>query len=289
MFRRVLFPTVFSSHARRTLECIAGLPGIEEVILLHVAELPGRGVDRWAEESILKNSRMNLAEERAYLEAKGLKAHCIIRTLKKGAVGGVIIETAAAEGVSAIVMGAGEKSRVHGMLLGTTSQYVLRHTRVHLLIMRHEVIELMTRERFEKYCPRIFSHVLCPTDFSTFADSAIDKIGSFPGTEQMLLLHVVAMGSTENEAGEAESQLETTVAGLIRQGVSARFMIRTGEPAAEINRAAEEEDCSLIALSSYGKGWFADLLLGSTAAEIARTADRPVFILRNSQTGNAPV
>lgn len=283
MFRRVLFPTVFSSHARRTLECVAGLPGIEEIILLHVAELPGRGVDRWAEEAILREARTNLAENRAYLEAKGLNARCIITTLKKGHVGGVIIETAAAEDVSAIVMGAGEK----GMLLGKTSQYVLRHTSVHLLIMRHQVIEHMTMERYEKYCPQIFSHVLCPTDFSSFADSAIRKIGEFPGTGRMLILHVLTR-RTGDDAEEAERHLAATVAELAGKGVSAHAMVRTGDPAAGVNLVAEEEDCSLIALSSHGKGWFADHLLGSTAAEIARTTDRPVFILRNGQTEKAP-
>ena len=38
MFSRVLLPTDFSPHAERTVQCIAEVPGIEDLILLHVLE-----------------------------------------------------------------------------------------------------------------------------------------------------------------------------------------------------------------------------------------------------------
>lgn len=38
MFEKVLFATDFSDYAKKTLDCIAGFPGIAEVILLHVLE-----------------------------------------------------------------------------------------------------------------------------------------------------------------------------------------------------------------------------------------------------------
>ena len=36
MFRRVLIATDFSRHADRVLECIGDIPGMEEILLLHV-------------------------------------------------------------------------------------------------------------------------------------------------------------------------------------------------------------------------------------------------------------
>ena len=36
MFRRVLVATDFSRHADRTLECIGEIPGMEEILLVHV-------------------------------------------------------------------------------------------------------------------------------------------------------------------------------------------------------------------------------------------------------------
>ena len=36
MFKKVLVATDFSRHAERTLECIGEIPGMEEIVLVHV-------------------------------------------------------------------------------------------------------------------------------------------------------------------------------------------------------------------------------------------------------------
>ena len=38
MFKRVLVATDFSRHADRVLECIGEIPGMEEIVLLHVLD-----------------------------------------------------------------------------------------------------------------------------------------------------------------------------------------------------------------------------------------------------------
>jgi nucleotide-binding universal stress UspA family protein len=287
MFRRVLFPTDFSSHARRTLECVAGLPGIGEIILLHVAELPGRGMDRSAEEDILAGTRKSLALDRTYLETRGLAVHCRIRTSKSGSIGPIITGTADSDQVSAIVMSARGKSRVQGILLGTVSQHVLRHAKVPLLIMRHQFIEDLTVERYNKFCPMIFSSVLCPTDFSDFAQDTIRRIASMQGIGRILLVHVVTHGETAEEIlaleREAAQQLHDIATTITQEGIPATPIVRTGNTADEVLAVAKEADCSLIALNSYGRGWFSELLIGSTAAGIARNADRPVLVVRDHQ------
>lgn len=287
MFRRILFPTDFSSHASRTLECVAGLPGIREIVLLHIAELPPKGMDRFAEEEILAGARRSLGLDRTYLEARSLTVYCRIRTLKSGSIGAIISETANAEQVSAIVMSARGKSRVQGILLGTVSSHMLRHAKVPLLIMRHQLIEDLTGDRYEKFCPMIFSSVLCPTDFSAFAEETISTIASMPGVGRIVLVHVVTRGETDEEIRRLEHDaglhLERMAAVLTNRGIPVTTVVRTGNTAREVLVVAGEEDCSLIALNSYGRGWFSDLLVGSTAAEIARSADLPVLVLRSTQ------
>jgi nucleotide-binding universal stress UspA family protein len=56
--------------------------------------------------------------------------------------------------------------------------------------------------------------------------------------------------------------------------------VRTGNPASEIAAAAKEEDVSVIWMSSHGKGWFREFLLGSTASGVAMNAGRPVMVIR---------
>jgi nucleotide-binding universal stress UspA family protein len=282
MFRNVLFPTDFSGHAKRALECVTGLPGIQEVILLHVADL--RDTSRWGEQDIIAGAKRHLAEDRAYLTAKGITVHCVLRKTKDGSIGQEIIAVASSKGATAIVMSARGKGMVEGILLGTVSNYVLRNAPIHLLIMRYRLIEHLDEKTYTKFCPMILSRVVCPTDFSIFSDQTIQSVSGLPGLGELVLVHVVSSGETPEEivAGQAdaEKRLELIMADLTGRGIPARYHILTGNPATEINRLATEEDASLIALSSFGKGWIRDLMIGSTAAEVARTAERPVVIIR---------
>lgn len=56
--------------------------------------------------------------------------------------------------------------------------------------------------------------------------------------------------------------------------------MHVGRPAEEIISTAEEEDASLIAMSTRGDGWFRELLLGSTTYDVARNVKRPALIVR---------
>ena len=49
MYNKILVPTDFSSYAHRVQDCLAAVPGIEEIVLIHVLdasnpkELEGKG------------------------------------------------------------------------------------------------------------------------------------------------------------------------------------------------------------------------------------------------------
>ena len=49
----------------------------------------------------------------------------------------------------------------------------------------------------------------------------------------------------------------------------------------EITKIADDEDVSVIWISSHGKGWFRELLLGSTAYTVTMNAKKPVIIIRH--------
>ena len=56
--------------------------------------------------------------------------------------------------------------------------------------------------------------------------------------------------------------------------------VRAGSPTDEINSVAGEENISLIAMSTRGRGVFRELLLGGTARDVVRHAKRPVLAVR---------
>jgi nucleotide-binding universal stress UspA family protein len=292
MFERILLTTDFSAYARKTLDCIAGFPKAREIILFHVAEevrSPRGGGEIGNTFSRTENNL--LKEQKRYLEDlnRDLRVTTAIKTSSDTA--GAIIDTAEERGVSLIVIGARGNSLVGGILLGSVSMAVLRRSRTSVLIMRHKIIEEMKAKTYEMFCPMILFKVLCPVDFSPYSDHATALLSMTTGVGEVILLHVVSQGETEAEIEDlvrkAKDRIEAIRSSLAVQGINATTIIKTGNPASEITRIANEEDVSVIWMSSHGTGWFRELLLGSTAYTVAMNAQRPVIIIRKPEAGAA--
>jgi nucleotide-binding universal stress UspA family protein len=288
MFEKLLFATDFSEYATKTLDCIAGFPGARDVILLHVikeARSPRGGGE--ISESLSLNERNLLKEEKRYLETLGedLRVKTVVKVSSD--IAGAVLETAEEKGVSLIIVGARGNSLVEGILLGSVSMAILRRSRTSVLIVRHKIIEGLTGKTYEMSCPRILFRVLCPVDFSKFSDNAIALVSTAMGVGEVILLHVVSQGETEAEIEDAlkkaNGQIEVIRSSLATRGINARTIISTGSPAFEITRIADEEEVSVIWMSSHGKGWFSDLLIGSTAHTVAMNTKRPVIIIRKQE------
>jgi len=285
MFEKILFTTDFSEYAKKTLDCIAGFPGARDVILFHVIE-EARSPRGGGEigDIFYRTGENFLKEEKRYLEnlSRNLRVTTAVKTSSDTA--GAIIETAEERGVSLIVIGARGNSLVEGILLGSVSMAVLRRSRTSVLIMRHKIIEEMKEKTYEMFCPMILFRVLCPIDFSQYSDNAIALIRTTKGVGEVILFHVVSQGETEAEIEDAvqkaKGQMEAIRSSLAAQGIKVRTIVQTGNPTFEITRTADEEDVSVIWMSSHGKGWFRELLLGSTAYTVAMNAKRPVMIIR---------
>ncbi len=287
MFKKVLFPTDFSEYAQRTFECIDDLQGVEEVILLHVVDaayLSKRGLDS---RPYIEKAIADLEKEKERFEDLGLKIKLKVDVITNGDVPRAILETVNKENVSLVVMGARGKSLIEGILLGSVAKNVLRYGNTHVLIMRYKLAEMLKGKIYEKFCPRIFSKVLFPTDFSEPAEKALSFVKNLKGIEEIVLVHVVDRGETREEIEanvlEAKKRLEAISEELGREGMKAKVHVRVGSPPEEINSVAEEENVSLIAMSTHGMGLFRELLLGSTARDVFSQTERPVLALRTRE------
>ncbi len=287
MFQRVLFATDFSEYAKKALDCIAGFPNTKEIILLHILEearSPRGGGE--IHETLTPDERNSLREEKHHLERLVKNLKVIIEVRASSDIAGAILETAEEKGVSLIVVGARGKSVVEGILLGSVSMAVIRRSKMNVLVMRHKITEGLTGKTYELLCPMILSKILCPIDFSPPSESAINLLSSTEGIGEIILLNVVSQGETEAEietaVEEAGRQLEAIGKTLTDRGIKVRKMVKTGDPGSEIIGVAEEEGISVIWISSRGKGWFRELLLGSTAHTVAMNAKQPVIVIRTS-------
>ncbi len=141
MFEKVLLPTDFSGDARNLLACIGDIPGVHEVILLHIVDAthPPKGGRTHDQE--IENARVILAENKAFLENLGLtvqiKIDVIVSMITQGDVPHAILETAMDENVSLIMMGARGKNPIQSILLGSVSASVIRQATTNVLLMRY--------------------------------------------------------------------------------------------------------------------------------------------------------
>jgi len=285
MFEKVLFPTDFSEYAQKTLECIGEIPGIKELMLLHIVDATHPSKRGWTHGPHIENAKILMEEKKEYLESIGLKVKVKVEVITAGEVYRTILENAEKENVSLIVMGARGKSPIKDLLLGSISTNIVRHAKTNILIMRYRLVEELEGVKHEKFCPMIFSKVLLPTDFSEPAGKTISFMKEINEIKEIDLLNVVSKGETEEEieenVKEAKSNLVNIKGELVRAGLNVKDHVRVGNVPEEIISTAEDNDVSLIAMSPHGKGWLKELLVGSTTCAVVRRANRPVLVVRN--------
>lgn len=289
MFATILFPTDLSQRAETLLDCIAGIPQVKEIILLHVVKetrhpMGAPGVEALAK----KKAGKALHAAKDYLASLNPAIRVTPDTLVAADVADGILASAEKHRADLIVIAAEQKEVRAGILLGSVPSTLLcRVSRPNILIMRHRIIENLQGTTYEKFCPRIFSKILCPTHFSEFSEHATGLTGMVPGAGEIILFHSVPEGTTPEETADAvrqaEARLEKARDSLAAQGARCRAVVRTGDPAAAIMKAAEEEDVSVIWISSFGKGCIREFLLGSVAQDVAMNAARPVIVIRSWQ------
>ncbi|MDD4162644.1 MAG: universal stress protein [Methanothrix sp.] len=315
MFKKVLVPTDFSSYAHRMQECLAAIPGIEEVVLLNVVDganpmiLERKG---WSYGSLIDEAETRLAEQAdhlAHLGEKGLSVQTLIKVIVEpmsgadgvdlkrlqprlglgkvegGNVGEAIARAAIEENVSLICMGAQGKGLVEGMLLGSASTEVLRQGQTDLLIIRYKIMDggndREHEKNHEKLCRDIFSKVMLTTDFSAAAQDAVSRAKDLAGVREILLVHVIA---NEKDFNEAATKLNLLLKELAGPGRKITLHVLEGNPAEEILALAKKQDVSLIMMGSQGKSWSRQIRVGSTTFDVARRAESPVMVIRTKKS-----
>lgn len=79
---------------------------------------------------------------------------------------------------------------------------------------------------------------------------------------------------------EARIAVDTVAAEFDGWGPQIHTQIRSGSPAQEIIRAAEDLDADLISMASGSRGLSRTILLGSTASRVQHSAPCPVLVCR---------
>lgn len=110
---------------------------------------------------------------------------------------------------------------------------------------------------------------------------------------RLLLVHVadgwVARNFDRFKLAESEEMkadrtyLEEVAANLRQDGLAVSTQLALGDPSTEILKAAEAQQCDLIAMTSHGHRLLGDLVFGSVIHVVRHKASIPVLLVRASQ------
>lgn len=78
--------------------------------------------------------------------------------------------------------------------------------------------------------------------------------------------------------------LKVVAGNLEREGLEAIPHLALGDPPEEILKVAENENCDLIAMTSHGHRFFADLFFGSTIEDVRHRTKIPLLIVKMGET-----
>jgi nucleotide-binding universal stress UspA family protein len=82
------------------------------------------------------------------------------------------------------------------------------------------------------------------------------------------------------EIAEDKAYLEKVQAEFRSAGLAAEAELAFGEPAKEIIKWVQEKGCDLVAMSTHGHRFVADLFLGTTSRRVRHSVSVPVLLLR---------
>lgn len=288
MFPRVLVATDFSADADSVLGCIGEIPGMREILLVHVLRRPGRArppVAGTQQPSPEDQALAALDAKRALLESlDGVTVGRRIAHAPRGDIPGAILRVAREEKITLIVMGGRGRGILAGFFLGSVSEGVIQRSITDVLIMHVRGGNGHGTAGSGKYCRGLFSHVLCPVDFSRPSQKTLDYALDLGPVRRITLLHVMdpAIPPPERDRleGENRQRLEAMAAGLSARGIRAASLIRDGSPAEEIVRAAVDLDVSLILIARRGlSDYLGNVPIGRVAGGVAARAQCPFFIV----------
>ena len=282
MFATVLIPTDFSEYSRAIFERVDQIPGIDEIVLLHVLDAPRASTQYWISgrifESPLDTARKELEALRKNLEARGMQVRTRLEFIEHGDVPQAIIAVADEVDASLVVMGARGRGIVSGLILGSVSSGVLRRSKRNVLIMHP------ARDGEGADVRPLFSRVLAPVDFSRPTEEMMVFLRQIGGPEELILLHVIMSAESRSELAfyetTAERRLERMTADIEEDGRRVTTLVRTGSPVDEICEVADAEDVSLIIMPRCGKAdYVRNVQLGGTTAGVVKRTRHPVFVL----------
>lgn len=136
----------------------------------------------------------------------------------------------------------------------------------------------------------MFKRILCPVDFDSNSLDALRVACDLAMREQASIQVLYVMqphDPTVSSAASIGQRSEEHAWRELRQiadkelgVVDHEIMLRSGDPAKEIMKAAEEVEAELVVMATHGHTGFRHVVLGSVTEKVVRESSCPVLTIR---------
>lgn len=293
--RRILYPTDFSPCAEQALDHALFLARqyeaelhILNAVVLH-ADDPANPERQFPGSPELLERMTRLASERmAELVPQEHRDVLRVREVQERgfAAGPIILEYADEHDVDLIVMGTHGRRAAARFFLGSVATEVVRHAECPVFTVR-EAEPPREVEAFER--------ILVPIDFSRHSLVALayakDLASRYDAGLQ--LLHVIELATYPTLYGPAAAMFDLDNIKEVSFQAMERAVERTpgpevpldkhvasGRVASEISAFVKAHEIDLVVISTHGLSGLERMLTGSTAEQVTRVVDCPVFTVK---------
>lgn len=293
MYDRILFPTDGSGGADQALEHVLDIASAHgtTVHLLNVADTTRDSLTRVQGEiiDVLEQEGENLLEDVAErARERGVET---VSTVLQGEPYRTIVQYADEYDIDLIVMPTHGRSGLQRLLLGSTTERVVRRAEVPVLTIRPDAADAV---RYP------YRGVAVPTDGSEGASEAL-SVGADVATDAEAALYVLSVITYQSLGIDVRSDiqsamLEESAEEIVEEATAAaeRAGVETVDGAVEYGSSVhkaileflEQRDIDLVVVGTHGRTGFDRFLLGSVAEALLRTSPVPVLTVRPSEHGD---
>lgn len=285
MFEKVLVPFDFSRDSRYAMQCLEKIPGVREVLLLHVVYNRHPSDKDAGPTQSVEYARLRLNEVKNSLSSLDIHIRTMVLEITGGEIADAITRISVLERVSLIVMGRRGQGVIATLLLGSVASDTLRYGKSDILLVSSPEKD---GTGFPVPCKDLFSKILVCTDFSE-PDIGILCTDLLPFTGEAVLFHAVTTGNSDEDVQlaveKAKTNLESLKTTFATYGIFAKEEVAIGNAAGEILTRSDRDGISLIVMKAAGKRGLVSTLIGSTPDNVARSARVPVLVLKRSPFG----
>lgn len=262
----------FSNGSEKLLNRLLELKklGVTDVTVMHVVDITRGGT---YSPTIKENRRERLEDVKGRVKEMGF--HSVKTDVRLGFPAEELTSFASDEN-AVILIGSHGRGVIKNVLLGGTAYDIIRKATTPVFIEK-----VKHSDRVDD----ITKKVLFPTDLSGDSKKLLSRIyNTKMPMNDMILLSVIESSGSKKELKKEKKKRGKDLEKIKRRFENLGYLenvyhkVTEGTASQAISKTAKSEDVSLICLPNRGKGTIKEIILGSTAREVARLSPVPVLL-----------